>query len=107
MLKINGVELDIDFTDADAQEAYAKANEELQKKMNFSGLSAPESTRKASANIRDFIDSVFGEGLGAKVLPKDSMRDTMAAVEAIVTEANAQFKRVDEFGKTLNLKISK
>lgn len=98
MITIRGIELDIDFTDADVQDAYNTAAEKLQKNSKFDGMSAVEITRKASANVREFIDAIYGEGIGSKVLPKDSARDTMITVDQIVSEAQAQFDEVSDLG---------
>ena len=98
MFIINGVETELDFTDANVQEAYEKASAQLQQNSDYKGLRAPDVTRKVSENVRAFIDGLFGKGMGRKVLPKDSMRDTMTAIDAIVAEANAQFQQVENFG---------
>ena len=57
---------------------------------------------KACANVRAFIDTVYGSGLGAQVLPRDSARETMAAVEAIVQDATDQFAEVESLGEKLS-----
>ena len=96
MITINGITLDVDFTDADVQERYNKASQKLDN-AKYTGLGMPEATRKASGNVRDFIDAIYGSGIGIQVLPRDSMRDMMHVVDEIVGDANAQFAEVSSF----------
>ena len=102
MITINGIELNVDFTDADVQERYNDAQKELQA-ANYDGLDAVGMTRKAAQNVRAFIDGIYGIGIGVKVLPRDSGIETMRAVELIVGDANAQFAEVAAFGEKFNL----
>lgn len=98
MITINGIKLEIDFTDADVQERYNEAGKRLGA-AKYGKLSTVEMTRKAAQNVRRFIDEIYGEGTGGKVLPKDSAADVMRAVDQIVEDARAQFAKVAELGE--------
>ena len=102
MITLNGVELAVDFTDADVQQRYADASEALRAASDYDGLATAEIIRKACGNVRAFIDTVYGAGLGDQVLPRDSARETMAAVEAIVQDATEQFAEVERLGEKLS-----
>lgn len=102
MITMNGIELNVDFTDADVYEKYDEAQKKLQS-ANYDGLDTVGITRKSAQNVRDFIDKIYGAGIGAKVLPRDSGIETMRAVELIVEDANTQFAEIAAFGEKFNL----
>lgn len=97
MLKLNGLEFEIDFTDADVQEKYEKACQVIEPLAQpEKGLTAPQMIRKAAGAVRSFVEIVLGEGAGEKVLPHDSMQAATTVVKAIVGEAQRQMSEVGE-----------
>ena len=95
---INGVELEIDFTDAEivekielgSKEVYDKA-EELRKQ---TGLSPAEGIRQECKILKDFLDYVLGDGTSRKLFgEKNSLQQCVKAFEVnyyvgIVMEKN-------------------
>ena len=86
---INGVELDIDFTDADfiekiengSKEVYQKAEELKQLKQ----LSLAEGIRQECKILKDFLDYVLGDGTSEKLFKgKDSLKQCLQAFEDII-----------------------
>lgn len=93
---INGVKLDIDFTDADILERiengskiiYEKA-EELKGNKN---LSPAEGIRQECKILKDFLDYVLGEGTSEILFKgKDSLQQCLRAYEDIVKEKETQY----------------
>ena len=102
---INGVEFDIDFTDAElieridvkSKEVYSQA-EELEK--NKENLSPAEGIRQECKILKEFLDYVFGEGTSEKIFgDKNSLRDCLQAFEDIINERNRQ---LENFKKTVS-----
>jgi len=101
---INGVRLDIDFTDADilqkiedgSKEIFQKA-EELKLQKN---LSIAEGIRQECKILKNFLDYVLGEGTSEKLFKgKDSLQECLQAYEDIVKARNEQY---NEFQKRVN-----
>lgn len=93
---INGVELDIDFTDAEivekielgSKEVYDKA-EELRKQ---TGLSPAEGIRQECKILKDFLDYVLGDGTSEKLFKgKDSLNQCLQAYEDIIKAREEQY----------------
>jgi hypothetical protein len=96
---INGVELDIDFTDADfiekiengSKEVYNKAEELKQLKQ----LSLAEGIRQECKILKDFLDYVLGDGTSEKLFKgKDSLKQCLQAFEDII---NAKQTAMSDF----------
>lgn len=96
---INGVKLDIDFTDADILEkiengskiVYEKA-EELKGNKNFSPA---EGIRQECKILKDFLDYVLGDGTSEKLFKgKDSLNQCLKAFEDII---NAKQNAMNNF----------
>ena len=102
---INGVELNIDFTDADILERIEQGSkkiydeaEELKKQTN---LSPAEGIRQECKILKDFLDYVIGEGTSEKLFKgRNSLNECLKAYEDII---NARKTQYDEF----QTKISK
>ena len=93
---INGVELEIDFTDAEivekielgSKEVYDKA-EELRKQ---TGLSPAEGIRQECKILKDFLDYVLGDGTSEKLFKgKDSLKQCLQAYEDIIKAREEQY----------------
>lgn len=100
-MKINGVELDIDFTDADILERIEKGSKKVYdeaerlSKESGSNLSPAEGIRQECKILKDFLDYVLGEGTSEKLFGnKDSLKQCLNAYEDIV---NARKTQIDEF----------
>lgn len=96
---INGVELDIDFTDADILERIEKGSKEIyQKAEELKGnkdLSPAEGIRQECKILKDFLDYVLGDGTSEKLFKgKDSLKQCLQAYEDII---NARTTQYDEF----------
>lgn len=96
---INGVELDIDFTDADfiekiengSKEVYQKAEELKQLKQ----LSLAEGIRQECKILKDFLDYVLGDGTSEKLFKgKDSLKQCLQAFKDII---NAKQTAMSDF----------
>ena len=101
-MTINGVEFDIDFTDADLIERYdfkqkevAKQVEELRAKKNT--LSPAEGIRQECKIIKEFLDYVLGDGTSEKIFGnKDSLNLCLSAFEDIIDNFDKQQKNIQE-----------
>ena len=100
-MKINGVEFDVDFTDADLIERIDKGckkvdeeAEELRKRENE--LEPAEGIRQECKIIKDFLDYVFGDGTSKKLLgDKNSLIKCIDTFEDIIKARNEQVKSVE------------
>ena len=96
---INGVELEIDFTDADfierveeaCKEVFNKAEELKQDKK----LSLAEGIRQECKILKNFLDYVLGDGTSEKLFKgKDSLKQCLQAFEDII---NAKQTAMSDF----------
>ena len=97
-MKVNGVEFDIDFTDADTLELIEKeckrveeeAKELEEKKLE---LSPAEGIRQECKIVKDFLDSVLGSGASEKIFgKKDSLNLCLDAYEEVLKAYQEQYK---------------
>ena len=99
-MKINGVELEIDFTDADILEKIEKGSKEVYDKadeLKDSTVSPAEGIRQECKIIKDFLDYVFGEGTSEKLFNgKDSLQQCLNAFEDIVKARDEQINNFDK-----------
>ena len=95
---INGVEFDVDFTDADvldliekeSKNVYDKAEKLREEKEN---LSPAEGIRQECKIVKDFFDNVFGEGTSEKIFKgKDSLTQCLNAYEDTMNAYQEQYK---------------
>lgn len=99
---INGVELDVDFTDADfiekIEQAYKEVNEQTDKlQENKNNLTPAEGIRQECKIVKDFFDYVFGDGTSKKIFgEKNSLKMCIEAFEDILEERNKQMKNFNE-----------
>ena len=96
---INGVELEIDFTDADILEKIENGSKEVfNKAEELKGnkdLSPAEGIRQECKILKDFLDYVLGDGTSEKLFEgKDSLNQCLQAFEDII---NAKQKSMDNF----------
>lgn len=95
-MKINGVEINIDFTDADTIEKIEEGSkvvfEEAQKLKN-SDLKPAEGIRQECKILKNFIDYVFGDGKSKEIFgEKNSLKDCLDAFEGIIKAREEQTK---------------
>lgn len=110
MVKINGVEFDIDLMDADVMERLETAAEDIQKKIAVE----KSKTQKSSNFIRtfnklteDFIDTVLGEGASAEIFNgSQNMMEHMTAYEGIFTAKDAAMSEIGAFSDNFQSKYS-
>ncbi len=97
-MKINGVELEIDFTDADILEKIEKGSKQVYdraEELKNSTLSPAEGIRQECKILKDFLDYVLGDGTSEKLFGnKDSLKQCLDAYEDII---NARKSQIDEF----------
>ena len=97
---INGVELDIDFTDADVIERIEKGRIKVEKQaeeLEKSELNPAEGIRQECKMLKDFLDCVFGDGTSEKLFGnKNSLRDCIKAYEDIFKERDRQLNNLAE-----------
>lgn len=102
-MKINNVEFDIDFTDADfieklekAKDISAKQSEELETKK----LTPAEGIRQECKIAKDFLDYVLGEGTSQKLFgEKNSLKECVKALEEL---ENARQEQEKYFNTTIS-----
>lgn len=104
-MKINGVELEIDFTDADILEKIEsgskKVYEEAEKLKGITNLTPAEGIRQECKILKNFLDYVLGDGTSGKLFKgKNSLKECLTAFEDII---NARKQQFDDF----QAKISK
>lgn len=97
-MKINNVELDIDFTDADLIEKIEKSRIELIDKchnLDIDNLTPAEGIRQECKIIKDFFDCVFGEGTSEKLFgEKNSYKLCFEAFEDLIEARDKQYKEI-------------
>ena len=96
---INGVELEIDFTDADILERIENGSKEVfNKAEELKGnkdLSPAEGIRQECKILKDFLDYVLGDGTSRKLFgEKNSLQQCVKAFGDII---NARKQQYDEF----------
>ena len=103
-MKINGVEFDLDFTDADLLEKIEKGSktvfektEEIKKQKN--NLTPAEGIRQECKMLKDFLDYVLGDGTSEKIFgEKDSLKQCINAFEDII---NIRDNQINDFTNKL------
>ena len=96
---INGVRLEIDFTDADILEKIENGSkviyEKAEKLKGNKDLSPAEGIRQECKILKDFLDYVLGDGTSEKLFKgKDSLQQCLQAYEDII---NARTTQLNEF----------
>ena len=96
---INGVEFDIDFTDADILERIENGSKEIyQKAEELKGnkdLSPAEGIRQECKILKDFLDYVLGDGTSEKLFKgKDSLNQCLSAYEDIINARKTQYDEI-------------
>lgn len=99
-MTINGVEFDIDFTDADFVERYENkindVNKDIEELRNKT-ISPAEGIRQECKIIKEFLDYVIGEGTSEKIFgDKDSLKLCVKAFEDIINEVDRQREEMQE-----------
>lgn len=96
-MTINGVEFDIDFTDADTLDLIdnesKKVYEKAEKLRIEENLSPAEGIRQECKIVKDFFDNVFGEGTSEEIFKgKDSLTQCLNAYEDLMNAYQEQYK---------------
>ena len=96
---INGVKLDIDFTDADILEKIENGSkiiyEKAEELKGNKDLSPAEGIRQECKILKNFLDYVLGDGTSEKLFKgKDSLNQCLKAFEDII---NAKQNSMNEF----------
>ena len=99
-MKINDVELDIDFTDADILEKIESGSKivyEKTKELKGKEYQLAEGIRQECKILKEFLDYVFGEGTSQKLFGnKDSLHLCLKAFEDIINEKEKQVKSIND-----------
>ena len=102
-MKINGVELEIDFTDADLLEKIEKGSKDVFEKteeIKKMKLAPAEGIRQECKMLKDFLDYVLGDGTSEKIFgDKDSLKQCIKAFKDIIDTRDAQ---ITEFMEIAN-----
>lgn len=99
---LNGVELNIDFTDADfiekIEEGRLKVDKEIEElQKNKNDLSPAEGIRQECKIVKDFIDYVFGDGTSEKIFGnKNSLKMCVEIFEDIFNERDKQLNSLNQ-----------
>jgi len=99
---INGVELNIDFTDADIIEKIDEKSKEILKQCEEletqkNNIEPAEGIRQECKILKDFLDYVFGDGTSEKIFGnKNSLRNCLKAYEDIINERNRQLNNLKD-----------
>ena len=96
---INGVKLDIDFTDADILEKIENGSkivcEKAEELKGNKNLSPAEGIRQECKILKDFLDYVLGDGTSEKLFKgKDSLNQCLEAYEDIINAREEQYKKI-------------
>lgn len=97
-MTINGVEFNIDFTDADVLDLIEKeckaVNEKAEElRLKKDDLTPAEGIRQECKIVKDFLDNVLGEGTSKMIFgDKDSLNLCLQAYEDIVEAYQEQYK---------------
>jgi hypothetical protein len=101
-MTINGIEFDVDFTDADVLEKMEKAREEVgikasELEKNKNNISEAEGIRQECKIVKEFFDNVFGEGTSEKIFGnKNSLMECANAYEDTMNAYQEQYKEYYE-----------
>jgi len=96
MINLNGIDFEIDFTDADTIEIIEKEVKEVERKADElekikNTIPPAEGIRQACKIIKDFIDCVLGEGASQKIFgEKNSLALCTKIFKDIVEGKNKQ-----------------
>jgi DNA repair exonuclease SbcCD ATPase subunit len=102
MATINGVEFDIDFTEAEIIERIDEGNKEVQNKIkeledNIKNITPAEGIRQECKILKEFLDYVIGNGTSEKIFgEKNSLKDCLKAFEDIINERNNQYDNLQD-----------
>ena len=102
MTTINGVEFDIDFTEAEIIERIDEGNKEVQNKIkeledNIKNIKPAEGIRQECKILKEFLDYVIGDGTSEKIFgEKNSLKDCLKAFEDIINERNNQYDNLQD-----------
>ena len=98
-MKINGVEFDVDFTEAEflekiengSKKVYEEADK-LQIENEAKKISTSEGIRQECKILKDFLDYVLGEGASKKIFgEKNSLNECLKAFEDIINARENQY----------------
>ena len=101
-MTINGVEFEIDFTDADILDLIDKSSEVVLEKAEKlkkekENLSLAEGIRQECKIVKEFFDDVFGEGTSEEVFKgKNSLTKCLNAYEDIMNAYQEQYKSYND-----------
>ena len=97
MIKVRGIEIEFDVTDADMLEKYEKGLEAVKQKATLSPLEGEkfsESIRRACQIVFDFFDLLCGEGTAQKIFKgKCSFNECLDAFEELVAQVQAESEK--------------
>lgn len=99
-MNVLGVELKLDFFDADQIEVYEEENERVVERIKepsqYEGKSTADSFRIQCSIINDFFDAVFGAGTSEKLFHgKNNLKDHMEAFGIVAESAKDSRKDLD------------
>ena len=108
MINLNGIEFEIDFTDADIIEKIENGIKIVDKKVDDIKATLNEQTglaegvKQACKILKDFLDNVLGEGSSEKLFgSKNSLNLCIKVYQDLINERNRQYdnlqKVVDEY----------
>lgn len=100
MITINGIEINIDFTDADIIEKIDQAGEKVRKKIeelekNKKDITPAEGIRQECEILKEFLDYVIEDGISKKIFgDRNSLKECLQAFEDITEEKNKQYEDI-------------
>ena len=97
-MTINGVNRDIDFTDADLLEKIEEGSKKVYdetEKLKTVNLKIAEGIRQECKLMKDFLDYVLGDGISKKIFgDKNSLKDCLKAFEDVINLKEEQYNSV-------------
>ncbi|MCI8420452.1 MAG: AP endonuclease [Oscillospiraceae bacterium] len=98
-MDVLGVELELDFFDADQVEIYEQENKEVVERIKeptqYEGKSNADAFRIQCNIINEFFDHIFGEGTAKKIFHgKNNLRDHMEAFAIVADSAMSSRKEM-------------
>lgn len=102
---INGINLDVDFTDAEILEKIEKGSEKVDEAIkkfeeNSENMKRSQVIIEMCTIMKNFLDDIFGEGISDKIFKKKySLMECAKIYAMVIDEAKSQFNSFSDIAK--------
>jgi len=97
-MTINGIQFDVDFTDADIIEKIEQGSKKVYEEAARTKeqiLTPAEGIRQECKIMKEFLDYVLGEGASKKIFgEKDSLKDCLQVFENVINQKEEQYNTI-------------